>query len=71
MDLSFLLTLCGIFLIWFGIYKLAIYKNRSPVGWILLCTLLTPVCIFFLIFLKKLPEGYSNEDSFSSNKKSK
>jgi hypothetical protein len=43
----------------FAVYKLAIYKNRSPWIWLALC------------FIKKIPEGYNPDDAFSSSKKNK
>ena len=55
----------------FTVYKLAIYKNRSPWIWLALCFIFTPILFLVLIFMKKIPEGYNPDDVFSSSKKNK
>ena len=37
----------------FAAYKIAVYKNRSPMVWLVLCTLLTPIMFFALLIMKK------------------
>ena len=53
----------------FAVYKLAIYKNRSPWIWLALCFIFTPVLFLALIFMKKIQEGYNQDDAFNSSKK--
>ena len=53
----------------FAVYKLAIYKNRSPWIWLALCFIFTPILFLVLIFMKKIPKGYNPDDAFSSSKK--
>ncbi|WP_435087076.1 hypothetical protein ACIJYD_03425 [Candidatus Pelagibacter bacterium nBUS_33] len=55
----------------FAVYKLAIYKNRSPWIWLALCFIFTPILFLVLIFMKKIPKGYNPDDAFSSSKKNK
>ena len=49
-----------IILIYFGfgyaIYKVAKGKNREPIGWLLICLIITPLIILIILaFIKKLP----------------
>ena len=53
----------------FAVYKLAIYKNRSPWIWLALCFIFTPILFLALIFMKKIQEGYNQDDAFNSSKK--
>ena len=53
----------------FAVYKLAIYKNRSPWIWLALCFIFTPVLFLALIFMKKIQEEYNPDDAFNSSKK--
>ena len=53
----------------FAVYKLAIYKNRSPWIWLALCFIFTPILFLALIFMKKIQEGYNPDDAFNSSKK--
>ena len=55
----------------FVVYKLSIYKNRSPWIWLAICFIFTPILFLVLIFMKKIPEGYNPDDAFSSSKKNK
>ena len=53
----------------FAVYKLAIYKNRSPWIWLALCFIFTPILFLVLFFMKKIPEGYNPDDAFALQKK--
>jgi hypothetical protein len=53
----------------FAVYKLAIYKNRSPWIWLTLCFVFTPILFLVLIIMKQIPEGYNPDDAFSSSEK--
>ena len=53
----------------FVVYKLAIYKNRSPWIWLALYFIFTQILFLVLIFMKKIPERYNPGDAFSSSKK--
>ena len=55
----------------FAVYKLSIYKNRSPCIWLAIGFIFTPILFLVLIFMKKIPEGYNPDDAFSSSKKNK
>jgi hypothetical protein len=40
----------------FAIYKVAKTKNREPIGWLLICLIITPLIILIILaFMKKLP----------------
>jgi len=40
----------------FAIYKVAKSKNREPIGWLLICLIITPLIILIILaFMKKLP----------------
>ena len=40
----------------FAIYKVAKNKNREPIGWLLICLIITPLIILIILaFMKKLP----------------
>ena len=65
------LVLIGFAIVLFGIYKLAVYKNRTPWGWIAICILLTPLAIIVLALMQKIPKGHKADDAFKSKKKKK
>ena len=40
----------------YAIYKIAKSKNREPIGWVLICLIITPLIILIILaFMKKLP----------------
>ena len=65
-----------IILIWggflFGVYKLALYKNRGPGGWILAGVIIQPlIIIIILALMPKLSKRSSGDDNFKTKKKKK
>ena len=54
------MEICIILLIYggfgFAIYKVAKTKNREPIGWLLICLIITPLIILIILaFMKRLP----------------
>ena len=56
----------------FGVYKLALHKNRSPGGWILASVIIQPlIIIIILALMPKLNKRSSGDDNFKTKKKKK
>ena len=54
MEIFIILLIYGGF--GFAIYKVAKTKNREPIGWLLICLIITPLIILIILaFMKRLP----------------
>ena len=51
----------------YGIYKLAISKNREPAGWILAGVILSPVIVLIILALMPSLPGKKKEKKLESN----